>query len=185
MNAPDLFMKRGAAISTCSTYRWTLTREWGEGPKVCYIGHNPSDADASIDDPTVLAWIALAKANGYSRLVAVNVLPYRSPDVRAAHRWARWDQNGPDWSARDAIMENEAVLAREIKRAGRVVACWGALCADDWGVRCLESVGEANGGLPDIYCLGTTAAGDPKHAMARGKHRVPRDFKFKLWRKAS
>jgi hypothetical protein len=186
VNAPDLFMKRAASISACGSFRWTLTREWGEGPKVCYIGHNPSIADASVDDPTVQAWIALAKANGYTGLVAVNLFPLRTPDVKECARWAAWDKNGPDWWARDRIHQNMGVVAREAKRAAIVVACWGALCTDDGHVEAvIEEIQAGEEPYPDLYCLGRTGAGYPKHPMARGKHRIPRDHRFELWRRAN
>lgn len=173
-------MKRGASISKCGAFRWTLTRNWGAGPTVCYIGHNPSTADASVDDPTVLAWIHFAKLNGFTGLVAVNLYPLRTTDVRECHRWAQWDKNGPDWWARDRIMDNMSVIERETERADRVVAAWGALCRDQ---RHVETVLEEIHG--DVYSMGVTLAGDPKHAMARGKHRIPRDKRFELWKKAA
>lgn len=37
----------------------------------------------------------------------------------------------------------------------------------------------------DLYCFGTTKDGKPKHVLARGPHRVPRDQKPVLWRKAA
>lgn len=180
MNAvADLFMKRSARISQCGAYRWTLTRQWGEGPMVCYIGHNPSTADAEVDDPTVLAWIHFAKLNGFTGFVAVNLYPLRTPDVKECARWAAWDKNGPDWWARDRIHENMGVVERVAASAARVVACWGALCRDPFHAEAvLEEIDV------DLYCLGTTLAGDPKHPMARGKHRIQRDQRFTLWRRA-
>lgn len=187
MNAPDdLFMKRGATYSKCNGMRFTLWRQWGEGKTVCFIGHNPSTADHQVEDPTTRAWLDLAKANGFTRYVAVNLYPLRTPDVRECTRWAQFEKNGPDWYARDAIHENIGVVAREAKRADLVVACWGALCADPFMPDLvIEEIQSGEEPFPDLYCLGTTGAGDPKHPMARGKHRIPRDFKFKLWRKAA
>ena len=182
LTAGTIPFTRSASISSCGTYRWTLKRAWAEGPSVCYIGHNPSTASHEVDDMTSQAWVHHARFNGFGSYTAVNLLPFRAADVRACHHWAQWDKNGPDWSARDAIMQNEGVVAREIRRADRVVACWGALDRDGWGSRLMESVGETLRGLPDVYCLGVTNAGAPKHAMARGKHRIPRDQRFVLWR---
>lgn len=181
----DLFMKRGASISRCGTLRWTLERAWAEGPAVCYIGHNPSTATATYDDPTVQAWTALARANGFGRFVAVNLYPFRAADVRECRRWADYEQNGPDWAARNALMHNETVVVEVAKKADIVVACWGALAADSmWVDHIVEAIHTGEEPWPDLYCLGTTLAGDPKHPMARGKHRIARDQRFTMWRAA-
>lgn len=181
-------MKRAASYSDCGTFRWTLTRDWSDGamPRtVCYIGHNPSTAGHEVDDPTSQAWVALAKANGYNRYVAVNLYPFRTPDVKACQRWAEYEKNGPDWYARDALMVNEGIVAREAKRADIVVACWGALAADpNWVEHIIEAITTGEEPWPSLHCFGTTSDGSPKHAMARGKHRVPRDQRFTVWRAA-
>lgn len=186
MGMNDLFLKRGATYSKCGGMRFTLTREWGEGPSVCYVGHNPSTAGHEVDDPTSLAWVHFAKAQGYARYTAVNLYPYRTPDVQECHRWADWDKNGPDWWVRDRIHDNMGIVAKIAKAADIVVACWGALARDDSHVEAvIEEIQSGYDPCPDIYCLGTTLAGDPKHPMARGKHRIARDQRFVLWRKAA
>lgn len=180
---PDLFLKRDATYSPCGALRWTLTREWADGPTVCYIGHNPSNAGHEIDDPTSLAWVHYAKLDGAGRYVAVNLYPFRSPDPRACRQWADYEKNGPDWWARDALMRNQAIVAEAAKKADRVVACWGAIARDDlWVDAIVAEIQEGAAPWPDIYCLGTTASGAPIHPVARGKHRVPRDQRFVLWR---
>lgn len=182
----DLFMKRDAKLSACGTLRWTLTREWGHGARVCYIGHNPSTASHMVDDPTSQAWVHFARQWGAGRYDAVNLYPYRSPDPKECHRWARWDQNGPDYSARDALMQNEAVVATTAKLADIVVACWGELAQDsNWVAQIIEAIQAGYPPYPDIYCLGRTLAGNPKHPMARGKHRIARDQRFTIWREAA
>lgn len=179
-------MNRGAVYSADHTLRFTLTREWAEGPRACYIGHNPSTAGHELDDPTSLAWVHFAKAQGFGGYTAVNLYPFRSPDPKACHRWAQYEKNGPDWEARDALMKNVSVVLDVAKRADIVVAAWGALAIDDsWVENVIEEIQSGIAPYPDIYCLGRTLAGDPKHVMARGKHRIPRDQRFEVWRKAS
>lgn len=175
---------RSASISCCNRFRWTLTRKWGEGPMACYIGFNPSDADGKKEDPTTLAWIHFAKANGYSGYVAVNLYPFRSSDPKACRKWADFENNGPDWHARDVIIQNIELVARIARRSAIVVACWGNLAGDDpIAERIIEEI-QGDMPFPAIYCLGLTKHGMPKHPMARGLHRIPRDQKFLLWRKA-
>lgn len=183
MSGRDLFMRRGATYSPCKTLRWTLERDWGDGGKVCYIGHNPSTAGHETDDPTSLAWVHFARAQGYGRYVAVNLYPFRSPDPAACRAWADYERNGPDWHARDALMHNLALVASEAKRADIVVASWGAIALDaDWTELVVENIQTGEAPWPPIYCLGTTASGAAKHPLARGKHRVARDQSFELWR---
>lgn len=45
-------------FSICGKYRYTLERKLtGNGPKILFIGINPSYATADEDDSTVKAWI--------------------------------------------------------------------------------------------------------------------------------
>lgn len=182
----DMFLRRGATYSGDSMLRWTLTREWSEdGLTVCYIGHNPSTAGHEIDDPTSQAWIHFGKVNGCGRYVAANLYPFRSPDPKACRAWADYEKNGPDWYARDCLQANIGIVAREAKKADIVVACWGAIAQDDlWNDSVLEEIQSGEAPWPDVYCFGLTASGAPKHPLARGKHRLPRDQKFILWKPA-
>lgn len=192
--APDLFgvpladtITRDADLSRCGAFRWTLTRSWSsEGGRVCFIGLNPSTADHCRDDPTVLRWIHFARAWGYGGFVAVNLYPFRSSSPADARAWANWQENGPDYYARDRLWENETVLVREAKAAALVVPCWGAGVWDPMYVdHVLEMIQEGEAPWPDLHCLGLTASGDPKHPMARGRSRIPDHTRPALWRAGS
>lgn len=179
----DLFIKRGATYSEDKTLRWTLTREWGHGKSACFIGHNPSTAGHEKEDPTSVAWIHFSKLWGCGRYTAVNLYPFRTPDPQACRDWANWDRNGPDWYVRDALMMNEGIVAQEAKRADIVIACWGAIALDDvWNEQIIEAVTTGAEPWPNLYCFGLTSSGAPKHCLARGKHRVPRDQQPILYR---
>jgi hypothetical protein len=178
-----LFVKSSATFSKDRRHRITLVREFGPGPTVCYIGHNPSDAAEDKEDPTSHAFAHFAKGNGFGRYVTVNLYSFIAPDPAVCRAWARWEDNGPDWYARDEMHENCDRVVREAKKADRVVACWGALAQDDaWVEHVVEAVMTGIEPWPDIYCLGTTNSGAPKHPLARGVHRIPRDQKFIPWR---
>lgn len=174
---------RAASLSDCGQYRWTLMRKWRAGPHVCFIGLNPSTADATKDDPTVRRWIHFANAWGYGGFVAVNLYPFRSPNPAACKRWSDWLNNGPDYYARDRMFENEDVVAREAKRAALVVACWGAGTWDEmWTSEIVSRITAGDEPWPDIHCFGRTGSGDPIHPMARGRNRVLDDQQPVLWR---
>lgn len=180
-----LQIRRNADLSECGSYRWTLSRVWRTGPHVCFIGLNPSTADHLADDPTVQRWTHFARSWGFGGFVAVNLYPFRSPSPADCRRWADWENNGPDWHARDRLHQNVDVLAHEAKRAELVVACWGAGCWDRlWTEHAIEQIQTGEAPFPDLYCLGRTSAGAPIHPMARGRCRVANDAQPKLWRRA-
>lgn len=167
-------------------FRWWLRRRWARwgGGEVCWIMLNPSTANATHDDPTLHRCIHFTRAWGYSGLVVVNLYPLRSSNPEDCRRWADYEKHGPDWTTRDRLMENADLVARTAKRAGLVVAAWGAApWANDWAEHVADEM--ITGGpapWPDIYCIGQTAGGAPKHPLARGRHRVPNDQRPVLWK---
>lgn len=74
-------VQKGAIISECGRYRFQLWRIWDETkPKVLFIMHNPSTADAEKDDPTIRRCIGFARAWGYGGIYVGNLFPYRATD---------------------------------------------------------------------------------------------------------
>lgn len=190
-SGPDLFgavpaetMRRGANISQCGKYRYTLTRKWncGQG-RVCWIMLNPSTADALQDDPTIRRCIRFSQSWGAQELVVVNLYPYRSSSPEECRRWADWESAGPDWYVRDQIhFVNQPVIEQQAEAADLVVAAWGAAeWASAWAQHVID---ELLFPCKPIYCLGTTKHGAPLHPMARGKNRVPDDRWPRVWRDA-
>jgi hypothetical protein len=180
----DVQIRREAHLSPDGRLRWTLSRSWGDGPAVCFIGVNPSTADHTKDDPTVRRWTHFASAWGYRRFVAVNLYPFRTPSVAECRRLADWQSRGPDWYDRDAIDANLDVVVREAKAAALTVACWGAAAWDDlWVEHVVEHITTGEEPWPSLYCFGTTESGAPKHPMARGVHRIRDDQQPIVWRK--
>tara|TARA_R110002020_G_scaffold185004_1_gene382468 strand:+ start:3460 stop:4062 length:603 start_codon:yes stop_codon:yes gene_type:complete len=168
-------------------HRWWLRRWWSAGPYVCWIMLNPSTADASRNDPTLHEVIRFTRLWGFGGLVVVNLYPFISSSPAACRRWAKWGApgRGPDWYVRDRLWKNEDVIAREARAADLVVAAWGAGAWDgDWVNHVIETV-QSEAPFPALHCLGKTASGAPKHPLARGIHRVPRDQSPIIWRKAA
>ena len=175
-------IRRDARLSGCGQYRWTLTRTWRAGPHACWVMLNPSTADHREDDPTIRRCIHFTRAWGYGGFVVVNLYPFRTPNPAALRRWANWESNGPDWYARDRIMENVHVVAEEAQRATLVMAAWGAGAWDEFLTdHIIEEIRAHSEPVP-LLCLGKTAGGDPKHPLARGTHRVPDDQQPILWK---
>lgn len=179
-------MKRTAEISKCGTHRWTLSREWDSAKgTVCWIMLNPSTADASNDDPTLKRCIHFTRLWGYGRLDVVNLFPFRSSKPEECQRWADWEPS-QDWWVRDVIYyQNMPIVVERAKAADLVVAAWGNKpWATSLAEQIVQEIQEDAEPYPDIYCLGTTSNGQPKHPMARGRHRVHNDQSPILWKKS-
>lgn len=75
-----------ARFSECGRYRQLLIRDWTpEGAKpraICFIGMNPSVADAEASDPTCHRELMFARDWGYTRYLKGNVLDWRATSPR-------------------------------------------------------------------------------------------------------
>jgi hypothetical protein len=107
-------MHRAAEISECGLYRYTLERNWGDGPTLNYLMLNPSIADAMQDDPTIARCIVRAKGLGFGGLVVTNLFAYRSTDPKLLKRVS--DPVGP---------RNDERILEVARRAEMVICAWG------------------------------------------------------------
>ncbi|MBY2911407.1 DUF1643 domain-containing protein [Rhizobium leguminosarum] len=165
----DLFpaMQMSAAISDCTLYRDELRRVWDTTKPFLVVSMlNPSDADAERNDPTVLVLIWFAKLWGYGGLIIVNLHAWRSSSPKEMMRAK--DSIGPRCNE---FIDGAFIIARYQNTP--VLAAWGNggdyLGRDQW------FKARARQQLVDLVCLGLTKDGFPKHPMARGVHRIPRD----------
>lgn len=170
----DLFMTSTALIVDC--YRYELRRIWDDSlPLLVVCMLNPSTADHEKNDPTVLALIHFGKLWGYGGLLIVNLYAFRSssPKEMFAAGAAACGPENEKYTAAAALYAKA--------NGGRMLAAWGndgnerATFLTEW-IRC-QGV--------EMICLGTTQNGSPKHPMARGKHRIPRDQTPIVWRSAA
>lgn len=141
-------MERGAYISACGLYRYSLWRQWAPGPRVMFIGLNPSTADATLDDPTIRRCIGFARAWGYSGLMMTNLFAWRDTEPR--NMMAVTDPVGPD---------NDRVLRLGYERAALTVAAWGAHGTHDGRDKVIRAM------LPDLHYLRLTKHGHPGHPL--------------------
>lgn len=80
-------VEKGAVLSECGLYRYQLWRIWDDQkPKVLFIMHNPSTADADDDDPTIRRCVAFVKSWGYGGFYVGNLTPYRATDPKSLSR---------------------------------------------------------------------------------------------------
>lgn len=153
----DLLIQRGADISDCGRYRYSLTRQWDQRcDTLPIIMLNPSTADADVDDPTIRRCMSFARREGFGGIRVVNLFAFRatSPD----DMMAAVDPFGPHGS--HAIEETLRDAARVNTPA---LAAWGSLGGHrqrDDSVKC-----SAKGWGAKLVCLGTTNAGHPRHPL--------------------
>lgn len=144
-------MEKGARLSECSAYRYSLTRRWGsDGTTVLWVMLNPSTADADVDDPTIRRCIGFSKAWGFDGLEVINLFALRATDPKELARHP--SPEGPD---------NWREHAEWKGYCGRTVVAWGAHPMAAVGARSVEKMYAARGAV----CLGRTKSGHPRHPL--------------------
>ncbi|UKJ74535.1 DUF1643 domain-containing protein [Azospirillum brasilense] len=167
-------------------FRSTLVRRWAPGPLVAWLMCNPSTADDLRDDPTSWRVIEFTHAWGYPGAIIVNFAPFRSSKPAELWPWLNWQDNGPDWQARDAWQANLGTVEKAARGAALRVVAFGAEIVRRQPVM-LDTVLEAFGQPSDVdaderlHCLATNDEGSPRHPLARGKWRVPDGAKPQPW----
>jgi hypothetical protein len=113
----DLLTEKGAAVSPCGRYRTRLWRLWDRRRQpLGIVMLNPSTADASLDDPTIVRCTRRALTAGYGGLEVANLFAWRATDPNELRRAA--DPVGPGNDA--------AILATAAAAGGTVVCAWGS-----------------------------------------------------------
>lgn len=144
-----------AIISACGKYRWLLTRPAElqnptQGPAV-FLMLNPSTADASLDDPTIRRCRGFAKSWGCDGLAVINLYAFRSTSPAAMKL------------AEDPVGEfNDDYIADIVKVNNKIICAFGNNAAIDRVKAVYRNLTELGA---DLYCLGTTKSGMPKHPL--------------------
>lgn len=152
--------KGEARISACGTWRYALVREWGAGPGLTAVLLNPSTADATRDDATLVRMIGRTRAAGFGRLVVANLFALRATDPGMLRQAA--DPVGP---------ENDAAILAAAEEAAMVLCGWGVhgrLCGRADAV---EAMLRARG--HGLWHLGLTQGGAPRHPLYVAGAAVP------------
>jgi hypothetical protein len=147
-----------AVLSPDHTYRYVLERNWGPGPAVCWIGLNPSTADAFTDDPTARRIRDFTKkfAPGAGGFILTNLYALRATDPRQLR--THNDPGGPYNRTHLLSVVHAAHDARQL-----VIAAWGTQGGrDGHGDRVAAVLNMA--GIK-LHCLGTNKDGSPKHPL--------------------
>lgn len=147
----------GATISKCGRYRYLLWRYWDDRPPLTWLMLNPSTADGFADDPTIRRCKSFSKGFGYGGVRIVNLFGWRSKDPKDLvdlYEVGFYDQIvGPN---------NDRAILSAASMSDRLVVGWGAH-GKRWGER-IAAVQMLLGGV-DMYCLGRTQSGEPRHPL--------------------
>ena len=142
-------MKNTAKLSECRKYRYALWRTWDSSkPFVMFVGLNPSTADETNDDPTLIRCMNFAKSWGYGGVCMANLFAFRATDPSVMK--VSKDPVGP---------ENNKWLKSLAEDAGIVVAAWGN---DGTFLGRSKLVIEQ---LPGMHCLKLNKSGEPAHPL--------------------
>jgi hypothetical protein len=163
-------IKPGATLSKCGTYRYLLSRDWstiedveGMPPRkrrLLWVMLNPSTADATQDDQTIRKVIAFSMRWGFDMAEVVNVFAFRATDPKVLQ--ANYPQPEERWE-RVVGPENARYIREAAWRAEKVIVGWGAnetVGQGDLTVKLLQEIHPHN-----IFCLGRTKSGAPKHPL--------------------
>lgn len=146
----DLLRHSVAVYSDDLRYRYALTRVWGDGPKISFVMLNPSTATEVQNDPTVERCERRARMMGYGAFRVVNIFGFRATDPRDMR--SEPDPIGPD---------NDAAIMAAADWADMVLCAWGTHGAHlGRGVAVAKMLSAY-----DLYHLGLTQGGDPKHPL--------------------
>lgn len=148
---------KSAIISDCGLYRYELRRVWNDALPPYVSGMlNPSVADATIDDRTIIRNLQHAATLGFGSLVVWNLGAGRATKPKIWKSMS--DPIGP---------ENDLHIVRILKecdeRKGLAVVGWGNHGSFMGRAKTVMELAEDLGLV--FHCLGFTKSGHPKHPL--------------------
>lgn len=141
-----------AIYSDCETYRYSLGRDWGAGPRINFVMLNPSTADEMRNDPTVERCERRARALGFGGFCVTNLFAYRATAPR-------------DLKTADLPVggDNDAALLGAAQRADMVLCAWGVHGSHQDRAALVEAMLRKS--VQTLWILGLTQAGAPRHPL--------------------
>lgn len=142
-------MKNSAHLSKCRQYRYALWRGWDETkPQIMFIGLNPSTADETSDDATLIRCIRFARAWGYGSVCMANLFAYRATLPATMMK-------APDPVGK----QNNRWLKRLSSESALVVAAWGN------GGTFQNRSAAVRKLIPTLHYLKLNRSGEPAHPL--------------------
>ncbi len=153
----------GAVFDASGMYRYSLWRAWyADHPRAGFIMLNPSTADEQRNDPTIRRCIEFARTWQFGSVEVVNLFAYRATDMKELLK------------VDDPVgKENDLFIEKAIERCATVVVGWGTKGPLLGRYRqVLQLLADT---MKDVYCLGVTKDGHPRHPLyVRGDTRLAR-----------
>lgn len=137
LDLPDSSPQMSALISSCGTYRYALSREWGDRGNMLVL--------------VIVRCIGFAKREGYGGIVVVNIWAYRATYPRDLFKADNRDCADNIWHIERLIKGRDVVVA------------WGARAKNTMPevVRVMAVLPCA----ASVRCLGFTKGGQPRHPL--------------------
>jgi len=155
-----------ASLSDCGNYRYGLVRIWRNGdPLVTWCMLNPSKADAEMDDATIRKCVGFSRRWNFGGIQAINLFGLRATDPTELLV-----------PGRDIQGLNLAALAGFSGR--RLVVAWGSHATKVPGYDKALAALLDGVDLGNVWCLGTTKSGQPRHPCRLGY-----DTELARWRR--
>lgn len=149
----------GADFDATGKYRFKLWRIWDKSkPTITFIMLNPSTANAQTDDPTIRRCINFARSWGYGGIEVVNLFALVSSESEKLLT-----------TSNSIGTDNDLVILKAASQAAKIIIAWGAF--KEAKVRGKDVLGLLY--KYDIYCLGKTKEGHPKHPLYLRKDLEP------------
>lgn len=151
---------RGADISPCGRYRYSLWRRWDSAkPDVLWVMLNPSTADADADDQTIRKCVKFARRWGFGGIRVCNLYPWRATDPSDLPRGPEVFGEMPAGHDRNAEALRQASAG-----AGLVVAAWGANVGP-WSSQPTVVMAALLDATVLVHALTVTKGGHPGHPL--------------------
>ncbi len=138
-------------------YRYLLTRNVGFGDrKIMFLMVNPSTADDIHNDNTISRCISFANRWGYGWLYVTNLSPLRATDPMVLKKY------GPDPD--EVKFKNLDIIVKTGHQCDMIVVAYGIHGKYENRARyTLQELKKS--GLDQVYCLGVTKDGYPRHPL--------------------
>ena len=159
-------MKGTAEFDSSEKFRYTLTRRWSEEPMCCFIGLNPSTADAQVEDNTVRRCRIYAQDWGFGGLLMLNLFAFRATNPKEMFKAK---MRGVDiiGGERNWYAGLQSTIGRF--QPGLVIAAWG-IDGGERGFKALECIRSPKG---ELHVLGWNKDKSPKHPLYLAKSLRP------------
>lgn len=153
-------MKTDAILSEDRKYRYVLSRIWDDSrPTVMIVGLNPSTADETENDPTIVRCINFAKTWGYGGVFMLNLFAFRATEPHIMKETENPIGN-----------DNDRYIKEYSEICDKVVCAWGN--NGNYKNRSQKILTTIN----NLYYLKLNQTGEPAHPLYLSGSLMPTKF---------